>query len=204
MLILWSKETISFGISIISIVTSIFVAYRTIWISRAKIKVIQTDKAARSVFIKSFDGCYKTYPSSINLDKMVNPNIVSVLLIEVIVTNKSSLPISILEFSTKDFTSNPFTSYSYTKDFFVVTTDSQTKVVFGTSESPLKFIQPEFTLNPYTSERGYIMFWSGFEEEFNTPKEITLKTITSRKTFKFKINIPSSLESIKKYVRHEV
>lgn len=195
-----SKENISFWLSIISIFTAIFTAYRNIWISRAKIKVVQTDKAARSYFIKSFDGCYITYSSPIKPDKLSEPNIVSVLLIEVIITNKSSLPISILEFSTKDFCANPFTSYSYTKDFFTVTTEPDHVTKLGTPNSPLKFIKPEFTLQPYTSERGYIMFWSGIEEDFTTPQKITLKTITSRKMFKTKINIPYHIESIKKNV----
>ncbi|MEB6013812.1 hypothetical protein [Enterococcus faecium] len=193
------KENISFWLSIISIFTAVYTAYRNIWISRAQIKVIQTDKAARSYFIKSFDGCYRSYSPPIKPEESYEPNIVSVLLIEVIITNKSSLPISILEFSTKDFCANPFTSYSYTKDFFTITTP-QGVTKLGTPDSPLKFIQPEFTLQPYTSERGYIMFWSGREENFITPQKITLETITSRKIFKAKINIPDHIESIKKMV----
>lgn len=200
---MFNKENLSFILSVISILTAVFVAYRTIYLSRAKIKIIQTDNAARSSFIKSFDGCIKSYSSASSSDipKDDSPLIVSVLLIEIIITNQSSLPISILEFITKDFTSNPFTSYSYTKDYFTITEKENFKTTIGSKDSPLKFLQPEFTLDGYTSQRGYLMFWSGSEEEFVTPKKITLITETSRKTFKTKIKINNSHESIKKHHR---
>lgn len=198
---MFNKENISLIFSIISIVTSVFIAYRNIWLSRAKIKITQTDKAARSAFLRSYDGCFRSYSS--DEDSNDDPGIVSVLLIEVIITNQSSLPISILEFSTKDFASNAFCSYSYTQDGFKISTSKNNTVTFGSKNSPLKFIKPEFTLNPYTSNRGYIMFWSGLEnKEFNSSQDITLITTTSRKEFKNKIRLSDTYESIKKNVKY--
>ncbi|MFW3538013.1 hypothetical protein [Vagococcus fluvialis] len=194
------KEYISLIISAISLGISAFLAYRNIWLSRARIDIVQTDKADRSMFIKSFDGNSPGYEYSIPLKN--GPIMKSVLLIEVIITNKSSLPISILEFYTKDFPSNSFTSYSDTKESFRITERPNSVVSIG-EDYPIKYLQPEFTIQPYTSERGYLLFWTGTENEvFQTPSEIDLNVSTSRKKFNFKVRIPSTYKSIKKEVRY--
>ncbi len=194
------KDILSLIISGVSLAISAFVAYRNIWLSRAKIKVIQTDNASRSFYMQSFDGNSPIYSGEFEHREF--PYMKSALLIELIITNKSSLPISVLEFYTKDFTSNAFTSYSETKDSFVVTTSESSSVRIG-NDYPIKYLQPEFTIQPYTSERGYILFWSGLEDEtFVTPKKITLGIKTSRKSFKFPIKIPASFKSINKTVRY--
>lgn len=198
-------SSIPLFLSIFSTVTSLFIAYRTIWLSRPNIKIFQTDNGFRSIFIESFDGCRISYSGS-NIDK--HPHItgkfygISYLLIEVIITNQSSLPISILEFKTKDFIANPFTSYSDTLPNFLITTSKDGSIVLGDKNDPLKYLQPEFTIAPYTSERGYISFSSGTEQKFDTPSEIELEILTSRKTFITKISISASgYKSIKEYVK---
>ncbi|MDK4352694.1 hypothetical protein M4I17_09815 [Enterococcus thailandicus] len=197
------KENISFILSIISIITAVITAWKNLWLSRAKIQIIQTDNGARSSFIQTFDGCCIVYGDGVPLPGTEDPPIISVLLIEVIITNKSSLPISILEFKTSDFTSNPFTSYSYTKNSFEITSEDRVSKL-GSEKYPLKYLKPEFTIAPYTSERGYIMFWSGTEvTDFKTPGKIKLVTTTSRKKFNTCLTIPVTHSSEKSFVIFE-
>ena len=189
---------ISIIISLFSLSISFFLAFRNVWIARRNISIIQTDNAARSIFLKSFDGCLASYNETIP-DKIISePNMHSVILIEIIITNKSSLPISILEFVIPNYPS--FTSYSPVPKFFEVTTEEKTKLVIGKPDS-IKYLKPEFTVSPYTSERGYILFWSGFESELIDDKDIPLEILTSRGNFKFKINLEGQYESIKKHGR---
>ena len=90
-----SIELISIIISGISLSISLMIAFRDIWTARRNIKVTQTDDTARSGFLKSFDGCMKSYSSySSDIPNNLGPNFHSVLLIEIIITNRSSLPIS--------------------------------------------------------------------------------------------------------------
>ena len=204
-----NKEYISLIISAVSLLISAFVAYRNIWLSRAKLDIVQTDKGARSTFIQTYDGCKKSFSGDVSpsdvLHNHEDPYIVSSLLVEVILTNKSSLPISILEFSTNSFTSDSFSSYSPTIGSFVITTEevpSSKKTTIGL-DKPIKYLQPEFTIAPYTSERGYILFWSGFEaESFKTPVEINLDIKTSRRNFKTRVKITDTLNSIKPRIKY--
>ncbi|UFT98118.1 hypothetical protein KO561_12990 [Radiobacillus kanasensis] len=186
-------------ISLFSLFVSLFVAFRNVWISRKNIDVTQTDNAIRSLFIKSYDGCMVSHSYQVKPDN--SPKIISAGLAEIVVTNKSSLPISILEFSIPDYPA--FSSYSPTKDSFTITTEENSRTVVGDDYSPLEYLKPEFTLDPYTSRRGYIMFWSGLETD-NMPieEDIPLKILTSRGQINKIIKFSSSLESIKKHVHY--
>jgi len=188
-------------ISLFSLLISFFVAFRNVWVTRKNIDITQTDNAVRSLFLKSYDGCITSYDNSLFRGKKDStPNIRSVGLVEIVITNKSSLPISILEFSIPDFPA--FSSYSPTIDSFTVTTQSTSKTIVGEKNSPLEYLKPEFTLNPYTSKRGYLLFWSGIEKDVSPMENITLTILTSRGTFKKKIKFSSSMESIKKRVHY--
>jgi len=183
---------ISIYISVISLIISIIVSWNSWWKSRPNIKVEKFIDSADSVFIKTFDGCLE---ASSEQNKVL-PSYVSVILADIILTNKSSEPISILEFSIPDFP--VFNSYSNTKDSFTVTTAENSKMIIG-KDSPIKYLKPEVTIGPYTSLRGYIFFWSGLERDLDISKDITLTIKTSRKNFEEKIKINGKYDSIKKY-----
>lgn len=193
-----SIEWISIIISGISLLISLIIAFRDIWTARRNIKVTQTDDTVRSGFLRSFDGCIKSHSPDIPLN--LGPNFHSVLLIEIIITNRSSLPISILEFSlSPEDGLASFNSYSDTQDSFKITVNTKSTVHFGYPTSPIKYLQPEFTLDPYTSDRGYIFFWSGLERNFDIDKKISLNIHTSRGIIKKWVIVKTSYESIKKY-----
>lgn len=108
----------------------------------------------------------------------------------------SSAPISILEFTIAEFPS--FNSYSETKKSFEVTHAENSTMSIGMTK-PIKYLKPVFTIDPYTSIRGYIFFWSGIERDIDLNKKIALSILTSRKTFKTNIEIKSKYDSIKKH-----
>ena len=180
-------------ISGLSLFISFIVSWNSWWRSRASIKIEQPENGARGMFLKSFDGCIESYSFKVN---NTLPSFHSVILADVIITNNSSQPISILEFSIPDFPA--FNSYTYTKDFFEVTYRKDSKMVIGV-DTPIKYLKPEITINPYTSIRGYIFFWSGLEQELDTNNTIPLTIKTSRKEFRTKIKLKSEYDSIKKF-----
>ena len=92
-----------------------------------------------------------------------------------------------------------YNSYSDTQDSFKITVDTNSTVHFGYPASPINYLQPEFTIDPYTSDRGCIFFWSGLESDYDANKKIALKIHTSRGVIKKWVIVKSSFESIKKY-----
>lgn len=183
------KEWVPIILSGLSLFISLIVSWNSWWRSRASLKI---EKLQESIFLKSFDGCTKSYSFECN-DSL--PNFYSVILIDLIITNKSSNPISILEFSIPDFPK--FNSYSITQDAFYITTGINSRTHIG-GDIPIKYLKPEITIDPYTSIRGYVFFWSGLECNLDINKHIPLTIKTSRKTFKKSIQIDSEYNSIKK------
>lgn len=188
-------------ISAISLLISFMVAFNSWWRARAVIKIEQPDNGSRSTFLKSFDGCNKVYEYELSEKGKSLPNFHSIILIEVIITNASSLPLSVLEFSIPNYPK--FNSYTHTQDSFTVTYTNNSTISYGT-DSPIPYLQPEFTLEPYTSVRGFIYFWSGQERDFDTNTHTSLTIRTSRKDFNKKILIDAKYESIKKNVRYSI
>lgn len=183
---------ISLIISGISLLITFIVAFNTWWRSRASINVTQLDDASRSAFLKSFDGNSQSYSYT---DYSLKPIFKSIILIELIITNDSSLPLSVLEFSIPDFPD--FNSYIEPPSLLTVTTGENSSIVFGNIESPVKYLQPEFTLEAYSSKRGYIFFWSGMERELDIENKIELTIKTSRKDFVKQVKVTGQHESIK-------
>ncbi|WBY92098.1 hypothetical protein [Enterococcus casseliflavus] len=182
-------------ISGFSLLISAIVAFRTFYFSRPILKVMQTDNAARSFFIKSYDGSQASLSYDIEDD---DPSIASALLIEIILINKSSLPLSILEFQLTGEqlpSFQAFTSYSPSPSSFKITTRENSR----TTIDHVNYLQPEFTLEPYSAKRGYILFWTGIETSLETTDPLNLKIVTSRKEFSFKVKYSGSIESIKKH-----
>lgn len=123
-------------------------------------------------------------------------------IIDVIITNKSALPISIIEFTLNN--KRTFNSYSKPGDRYCATTKPRNTihngVVFSGSEHQTiffiedKWLQPVFDIPPYTSIRGTLFF------HFNDPNDVmvgdnTLEVITSRKNFVFTIKISGNVHS---------
>ena len=185
-------------ISLFSLIISSLVAFRSFYLSRPVLKVIQTDNSARSFFIKSYDGSQASYSFDIDDEEFNEPSIASALLIEFILINKSSLPLSILEFKLTGENLpafQAFTSYSPSPSSFKITTKENSY----TTVNSVNYLQPEFTLEPYSAKRGYVFFWTGLETSLETNGPLDLKILTSRKDFSFKVNYSGSVESIKKY-----
>lgn len=187
-----TKEWISIIFSGISLIISLIVSWNSWWRSRANISIEQTHNADRSLYFKSIDASLKDF------NPETRPIFKSVLLIEVILTNKSSLPISILEFIIDDFPT--FDLYSYTDDYFEVTWKDNSVVELG-KDFPIKYLKPEFTIEPYTSERGYIFFWSGIERDLDINEKILLTVKTSRREFRKKVKVSGKYDSINKNAR---
>ena len=124
----------------------------------------------------------------------------SIALIEVIITNDSSLPISILEFQIEG--AHPFQSYTYTKGNYKVTSEFGMPIHISSPDDPLFYLQPEFTLGPYTSKRGYILFWM-YDKESIQPGGHQMVVVTSRKKFDHKIKISDTFESAKENLYKE-
>lgn len=179
-------------ISALTLLITIIGFWKSWWQSQAKLKIDETE--IESLFLKSFDGCMND-----SLSNPYDPKFYSIILIDIIITNKSSHPISIIEFSTPEFPK--FNSYSKTKESFKVTYRENSTLLVGRDE-PIKYLKPEFIIKPYTSERGFIFFWSGTEHDLDISKKIPITVKTSRKKFKFKVKIRSVYESIKKIDHH--
>lgn len=164
-------------ISLIALSFSFFVLLENVYRSWAKIKIKQTNH----IVFESFDGSHYAPDDSDPLSPFYD----SIGLVEVIITNNSSLPLSFLEFKSSGSVS--FSSISETKDWYSATKKDGNKLYFGRPNDPLKYLTPEFTLDPYTSIRGYLFFWITDLDEFKKKQKLTI--ITSRKSFSKKLNI---------------
>lgn len=183
------ENWIAIIISGISLLISLITSWNSWWKSKTSIKIEQTHNATRSLYFKSFDASVNDNESD------AHPVFRSVLLIEIIITNRSSLPISVLEFSIDGFPT--FDSYSYTKDSFQATLKNGSSIHLG-NDNAIKYLKPEFTIEPYTSERGYIFFWHGAEQDLDIDNKLDLTVRTSRKEFKAKVKVSGKYESNKK------
>ncbi|MGN7309897.1 hypothetical protein ACTHQ4_02255 [Alkalicoccobacillus gibsonii] len=181
---------IPIAISLASLAISLFVASNSYYRSKPRIKIMQMNDASGSFYIKSYDGVHA--PVKVIT---LSPKMERIALVDVVITNQSSLPISIIEFRIEN--SMPFNSDSHTIKNFTFTYKNNSKVYLGSSDKPLKYIKPLCTLSPYTSEEGYLSFWLDSDNSF--PEETKLTIITSRKDFNKTIYIKNHYESQNKY-----
>lgn len=119
-------------------------------------------------------------------------------IIDVIISNKSAKPISIIEFTIND--SLKFNSYHMPGKEYIVTTipsyeKSSSGVVFGFGRKEAKalpigdqWIQPVLNIPPYSSIRGHLFFHFHEDDEI-TLGDNELKIITSRKVFLAKVTL---------------
>lgn len=157
--------------------------------SKPDIEIIQLDDSESSVLIK---------PDR-STDKMPDVYWDSEyrVLSEVVITNKSSKPISIIEFKLN----NTFTFNSYTEpgeEYTVTIKPSRTKLrngIYSHGESkflllPIKehWLQPVITIPPHTSIRGFLFF--DVKDGDNVQiGENRLTTMTSRDIFSHQLKI---------------
>ncbi|MCU5457071.1 hypothetical protein NST86_12215 [Bacillus sp. FSL L8-0199] len=126
------------------------------------------------------------------------------VIMDVTITNKSALPISIIEFTLNN--SFEFTSYCRPNSEYHVTTNSTKRkknnvTFYGGEEQSFYFpiddtwLQPIVDIPPYTSLRGHLFFYFNDISNVNIG-ENTLEIITSRKTFSFPVRIADKLISV--------
>lgn len=188
-----STNLIAFSSLIISFVT-LTITLRNHLETRPNLKVFQINPTA-SVLIK---------PDRISSD---NPDVywnTSYRVIsEVIMTNESSKPISIIEFRLNNkYAFNGFTKPG--ESYNVTTKPSKTRtpdgIVFeGVSESirfPIfeDWLKPILTIPPHTAIRGHLFFNIKSDKDVIVGKN-NLTVITSRKTFNIKLEITQELVS---------
>ncbi|PEM83675.1 hypothetical protein CN639_21505 [Bacillus toyonensis] len=126
------------------------------------------------------------------------------VIIDVIITNESALPISIIEFTLNNKLN--FNSYSQPNNEYSTTTKAGKEVhngiiSFSGNEHKLIFpvndtwLKPVIDIPPYTSLRGHLFFHFNEIEDVNIGNN-TLEIVTSRKTFFFQVKISESVHSV--------
>ncbi|HFJ9270707.1 TPA: hypothetical protein ACGW6O_001116 [Bacillus cereus] len=126
------------------------------------------------------------------------------VILDVIITNESALPISVIEFNLNNKLN--FNSYSKPNDEYSITTKAGKEVhngvvSFSGNEHKLIFpmndtwLKPVINIPPYTSLRGHLFFHFNEKDDVNIGNN-TLKIITSRKTFSFQVKISDSVHSV--------
>lgn len=125
------------------------------------------------------------------------------VIMDVIITNESALPISVIEFTLNN--KLKFNSYSKPGDEYSVTTSPKEEIHNGVSFSGIEqksvfpigddWLNPVIDIPPYTTLRGHLFF------HFNDINDVsignnTLSIITSRKTFSFPIKVSDSIQSV--------
>ena len=118
--------------------------------------------------------------------------------------NKSSEPISIIEFTLSD--KYHFNSYSKPGGYYTITILpdkilSKDGVLFGLGDKSIckffledRWFNPIFTIEPYASVWGYI-FFNISEKESMLPGVNKLKVFSSREEFEFDFELYEVLES---------
>ncbi|WP_255257756.1 hypothetical protein [Bacillus cereus] len=184
-------------IPFVALIVSLATFFITIfWRNRAKIGFNQLNDTNMAIILKPDRIDTKTPDVYWNSDFRV--------IMDVIITNKSALPISIIEFTLN----NQFKFNSYTRPSSEYTVTLQaTKVEqdgmvthYGGGRKrtfPIEdtWLQPMIDIPPYTSLRGHLLF------RFNDKSDVhignnTLRIITSRKTFSFQVKITEELFSV--------
>ncbi|SCC32361.1 Uncharacterized protein BCZB5J_02575 [Bacillus cereus] len=179
---------------LISIATFI-ITFKNFWRNRASIKCIQLEDSM-AVILKPDRIDTETPDVYWDSDYRV--------IMDVIITNNSALPISIIEFTLNN--TSKFNSYSKPSPEYNVTLhpgkQEQDGMVIHYGLEEIQFfpmedswLQPIINIPPYTSFRGHLLF------RFNDKSEVhignnTLEVITSRETFSFQVKITKEILSV--------
>ncbi|MFJ8521423.1 hypothetical protein [Bacillus cereus] len=172
-----------------------FITFANFWRNRAKIECIQPDGVSAHII----------QPDRIDLE---TPDVYWQsdfrVIMDVIITNKSALPISIIEFKLNN--RFKFNSYSKPGTEYPVTTKSAKQIhnnieFYDGDERKLEFqisdkwLQPIIDIPPYTSLRGHLFFHASDTNDLNIG-ENTLEIVTSRKKFSFQVKLNNKLNSV--------
>lgn len=184
------KDYITIGISLVSLSISIIVLVTNLLQRRFNIDIYQDYNGSQSAFIKSYDG--REAPLERTLGK---PKMNHVALARITISNKSSLPVSIISFSIGGSIAADFATHSHTEPYYLITTKKGSTVTFGYPDKPLDYLHPLFTIKPFEAVQGYVSFWVHAADEIktNTPIELVIKT--SRGIKNAKICFQGILES---------
>ncbi|AYY27380.1 hypothetical protein ACS2QC_17090 [Bacillus cereus group sp. Bce033] len=172
-----------------------FITFANFWRNRAKIECIQP-KGISAHIIKPDRTDFETPDVYWQSDFRV--------IMDVIITNKSALPISIIEFKLNN--RFKFNSYSKPGTEYPVTTKSAKQIhnnieFYDGDERKLEFqisdkwLQPIIDIPPYTSLRGHLFFHASDISDLNFG-ENTLEITTSRKNFSFQVKLYNKFNSV--------
>lgn len=189
------SNLIPFVALIVSLAT-FWITLANFWRNRAKIECNQLKDNNMAIILKPDRIDSKTPDVYWNSDFRV--------IMDVIITNKSALPISIIEFTLNNqFKFNSYTrpSSEYTVTLKAAKVEQDGVVIHYAEEKKRTFpiedtwLQPMIDIPPYTSLRGHLLF------RFNDKSDVhignnTLKIITSRKTFSFQVKITDEILSV--------
>lgn len=125
------------------------------------------------------------------------------LIADIIITNKSAKPISIIEFKLNK--NLKFNSYSKPGTLYEITITPRKQklgngiIAYGKSESKLfpindQWLQPIVEIQPFTSVRGHLFFHFPDKDMVKKERNI-LEVITSRKTFTTNLDVYEIHES---------
>jgi hypothetical protein len=181
----------TFVIALVTLIVTLANFFR----NKAKIKVLQIQKGT-------------TYILKPDRDDSKNPDVYwnkdYRILADIVITNNSALPISIIEFKLND--DLIFNSYTQPGNTYTVTIRpfnnlDKNGIIFARGDSLSKvfemkdsYIQPVFDIPPYTSIRGHLFFHYNDESKAQVGKNI-LKVVTSRRVFTSEIEIYESVHS---------
>jgi hypothetical protein len=187
-------DTLPIATFLIAVLTFI-ITFANFYRNRAKIKVLQIDNSISYIIKPDFID-EKTPDVYWNEDYRV--------IVDVIITNKSALPISIIEFTLNDDLT--FNSYSRFGNIYNVTIQPMLErdkngVLFSIGKAEIKaleiensYINPVADIPPYTSVRGHLFF------HYHDPNKAkvglnNLNIKTSRGSFSFPVEIYEFVES---------
>ncbi|MCP8858902.1 hypothetical protein LBW12_02535 [Latilactobacillus curvatus] len=171
-------------------VPSFILSVRNYWTSRPHLKIQQLHKKHSSCVIEP------------EYDKKYNPDIYSDrryrIIIEIIIKNKSSNPISLISFNLNGHEINSYTQL--TNDYEVHTRNGnrvKNGITFFGTDLSIGFnigsstISPTVTLGPFESLQGYLV-WPLYEKELssiNIRGKNSLSINTTFKTYNFSVDI---------------
>lgn len=170
-------------ISIISLIISLIVAYITLVIQRFNLTIKQDHEGHQSGVLLSYDGVRASVKEMTG-----KPNYSQIILLRVVIINKSSLPISIISFHLENDSGPEFCDYSHTDPYYVITQEYGT-VNFGFPDDPLDYLKPIINLQPYETTAGYLSFPTSdlFNIDYNNPIKLIVKTSRGKKLKKLKL-----------------
>ncbi|MGN7938519.1 hypothetical protein [Metabacillus sp. 22489] len=176
-------------------VLTFIITFTNFYRNRAKIGILQIDNSTSCIIKPDFTD-YDTPDVYWHEDYRA--------ILDVVISNRSALPISIIEYKLND--GLIFNSYSKFGSNYKITTQPKIEkdskgVIFAMGKELSKifyiedsYLKPVTDIPPYTSVRGFIFFH--YHDKNKVKIGINkLQVVTSRKTFSFQVKISEYVES---------